>query len=202
MPGDRRSRLSGRTSSWSTSSSRRSRPATPTARAATRESSSWGRGRATRAKWSCSNWCNGRMRRDVRASDDDRERCASLLTRHYVAGRLTLDELEVRLDRARVGHTRGELAAATADLPRPSRRRAAGAWLDRADRLMLRAHAMTFVAINLLLIAIWALFGARDFWPAWALVPTAILLAWHAGSSWTVRRIVRDAGSRYRAPSA
>jgi DUF1707 SHOCT-like domain len=136
------------------------------------------------------------MRRDVRASDDDRERCASLLARHYVAGRLTLDELEVRLDRARVGRTRGELAAVTADLPRPSRRRAAGAWLDRADRLLLRAHAATFVAINVLLIVVWALFGGRDFWPAWALVPTAILLAWHAGGSWTVRRIVESSPRR------
>jgi hypothetical protein len=143
------------------------------------------------------------LARDVRASDDDRERCASLLARHYVAGRLTLDELEVRLDRARVGRTRGELAAVTADLPSPSRRRAVGAWLDRADRLMLQAHAMTFVAINLLLIAIWALTGEdSDFWPAWALVPTAVLLAWHAGGSWAVRRMVAGAGTRRRSPHA
>ena len=137
------------------------------------------------------------MRRDLRASDADRERCATLLARHYVAGRLTLDELEVRLDRARVGRTRGELAAVTADLPRPARGAAAGAWLDRADRLMLRAHAMTFVAINVLLIVIWALAGSSsDFWPAWALVPTAVLLAWHAGGSWTVRRMVRGTSPR------
>jgi DUF1707 SHOCT-like domain len=132
------------------------------------------------------------MRRDVRASDDDRERCASLLARHYVVGRLSLEELEVRLDRARVGRTRGELSAVAADLPRESRGRAAGRWLDRADRLLLRAHAATFIAINLLLIAVWALAGSGDFWPAWALVPTAVLLAWHAGGSWTVRRIVES----------
>jgi len=140
------------------------------------------------------------MRRDLLASDDDRERCASLLARHYVAGRLTLAELEARLDRARVGRTRGELAAVVADLPRPSRTRAVGAWIDRADRLLLQAHAMTFVAINLLLIAVWALAGGHDFWPAWALVPTAVLLAWHAGGSWAVRRMVDGAGGRRRSP--
>jgi uncharacterized protein DUF1707 len=129
--------------------------------------------------------------RDVLASDDDRERCASALARHYVAGRLTLPEFEARLDAVRMGRTRGQLQAMTADLPRPSRTAAVGSWLDRVDRLMLRAHASTFVAINVLLIAIWALLGGGDdFWPAWALVPTAVLLAWHAAGSWTVRRMV------------
>lgn len=129
--------------------------------------------------------------RDLLASDDDRERCASMLARHYVAGRLTLTELESRLDAVRMGRTRGQLAAMAADLPRPSKKAAVGSWLDRADRLLLRAHASTFVAINVLLIVIWALVGSTgDFWPAWALVPTAVLLAWHAAGSWAVRRMV------------
>jgi Domain of unknown function (DUF1707) len=136
---------------------------------------------------------------DLRASDDDRERCAETLARHYVAGRLMLDELEARLDLARVARTRRDLDAVVFDLPRPSRRQSVGVWLDRTDRLLLRAHAMTFIALNLMLIAVWALAGGQDFWPAWALVPTAILLAWHAGGSWTVRRIVRESGSRRRA---
>jgi len=116
--------------------------------------------------------------RDLLASDDDRERCASMLARHYVAGRLTLTELESRLDAVRMGRTRAQLAAMTADLPRPSKKAAVGSWLDNADRLLLRAHASTFVAINVLLIVIWAL------------VPTAVLLAWHAAGSWAVRRMV------------
>jgi DUF1707 SHOCT-like domain len=129
--------------------------------------------------------------RDLLASDDDRERCAAVLARHYVAGRLTLEDLEARLDAVRTGRTRGQLAAMTSDLPRPSRAQAVGGWLDRADRLLLRAHATTFIAINVLLIAVWALAGSsNDFWPAWALVPTAVLLAWHAAGSWAVRRMV------------
>lgn len=139
------------------------------------------------------------MRRDLLASEDDRERCAETLARHYVAGRLSLDQLEARLDRARVGRTQGELRAVTSDLPRESRKRAAGRWLDRFDRLLLRAHAATFLAINALLVGVWAVAGSQDFWPAWALVPTAVLLAWHAGGSWTVRHMVGGAGAS-RAP--
>ena len=132
------------------------------------------------------------MRRDLLASEDDRERCAEALARGYVAGRIDADELEGRLDRARIARTRGELGGVVADLPRPSRRHAFGRWLDRFDRLLLRAHAVTFLAINTLLIGVWAVAGSHDFWPAWALVPTAILLAWHAGGSWTVRHMVRS----------
>ena len=89
-----------------------------------------------------------------------------MLARHDVAGRLSLTELESRLDAVRMGRTRGQLAAMTADLPRPSKKAAVGSWLDRADRLLLRAHASTFVAINVLLIVIWALVGQHcDFWP-------------------------------------
>jgi hypothetical protein len=135
--------------------------------------------------------------RDVLASEDDRDRCASTLARHYVAGRLTLPELESRLDAVRMGRTRGQLQAMTSDLPRQSPTAAVGHWLDRADRLLLRAHAMTFVAINVLLITLWALFGAgEDFWPAWALVPTAVLLSWHAAGSWAVRRMVEGPSRR------
>jgi hypothetical protein len=53
----------------------------------------------------------------VLLSDEDRERIAGLLARHAAAGRLTVHELEERVDalfRARSDH---EVAALTADLP-------------------------------------------------------------------------------------
>ena len=40
-----------------------------------------------------------------------------MLARHYVAGRLSLTELEWPVDAVRMGRTRGQLAAMTADLP-------------------------------------------------------------------------------------
>lgn len=67
---------------------------------------------------------------DVRASDSEREDVISALSEHAAAGRLTLDELEVRIERALAARTRRDLAALTDDLPaianqvQPSRRKA------------------------------------------------------------------------------
>ena len=47
------------------------------------------------------------------------------------------------------------------------------------------------VVVNGSLIGIWELTGGGAFWPAIALIPTGVLLGWHALSSWTVRRVVR-----------
>jgi hypothetical protein len=54
---------------------------------------------------------------DLRVSDADRERAVSLLREHTVAGRLTLEELSERVERAYAARTEGELAGVTADLP-------------------------------------------------------------------------------------
>ena len=53
----------------------------------------------------------------LRASDADRQRVVTALERHAVAGRIDLDEYAVRVDRALVARTHGELAVVTADLP-------------------------------------------------------------------------------------
>ena len=140
-------------------------------------------------------------RRDVRASDLDREQCAAALARHYVAGRIALDELEGRLDRARLARTTGELGGLVADLPRPARLAGFGRWVDRFDRLALRAHAATYVAVNGVLVGMWELVGGGEFWPAYALVPSTALVAWHAGGSWTVRRALGAPRGRRMPPA-
>ena len=145
----------------------------------------------------------------IRASDDERERCAVALRAHYESGRLSAPELEDRVGAAYGATTRGELALLLRDLPalptiasltvRP--RSAFVRALDRADRLMLRAHATAFGITNGSFVGIWALMGGGEFWPAWLLVPWAPVLAWHAGGSWTVRRLVRGrVGPRVHAP--
>jgi hypothetical protein len=58
---------------------------------------------------------------NIRVSDADREATASQLREHYAAGRLTLDELNERLDQTFAAKTRSELNAVMSDLPVTSR---------------------------------------------------------------------------------
>lgn len=53
----------------------------------------------------------------LRASDADRERAIEALKAAFTGGRLTRDELDVRLDRALLARTYAEVAAATAGMP-------------------------------------------------------------------------------------
>jgi Domain of unknown function (DUF1707) len=53
----------------------------------------------------------------LRASDDDRDRTASLLREHHAAGRLNVDEFQERLDATYEAKTLGHLQELLADLP-------------------------------------------------------------------------------------
>jgi len=53
----------------------------------------------------------------VRLSDEDREQIADVLARHAAAGRLTVEELEDRVEALYRARSSGEAAALTADLP-------------------------------------------------------------------------------------
>lgn len=54
---------------------------------------------------------------NVRVSDTEREAVAAQLREHYAQGRLSLDELNERLDRVFASRTRADLDAVTSDLP-------------------------------------------------------------------------------------
>jgi hypothetical protein len=58
---------------------------------------------------------------NIRVGDADREATASQLREHYADGRLTLDELNERLDQTFAAKTRFELNAVMRDLPVTSR---------------------------------------------------------------------------------
>ncbi|MFW5416705.1 DUF1707 and DUF2154 domain-containing protein [Nocardiopsis sp. CNT-189] len=82
----------------------------------------------------------------MRASDADRERVAGVLREAAAAGRITLEELQERLDAAFAARTYDDLAPLTADLPAepgpraPAQRRAAAAPRPERERpLVLRA---------------------------------------------------------------
>ncbi|SNS28640.1 protein of unknown function [Actinomadura meyerae] len=54
---------------------------------------------------------------DIRASDADRDRVASSLREHCALGRITMDELQERLESVYAARTFGELQEVTSDLP-------------------------------------------------------------------------------------
>jgi hypothetical protein len=132
----------------------------------------------------------------VRASDSERERTVASLRRAYATGRLKLDELERRIERAYDSEWRHELRALTRDLPFElpvDRRRVAGK-VDRMQRAFLCFHAWCYVSFNTVLVSMWAWGGGHEFWPAFSLVPGGALLLWHnKGSKAASRRLARAA---------
>jgi len=54
---------------------------------------------------------------NVRVGDADREAIAAQLREHYADGRLTLDELNERLDQTFAAKTRADLTTVMRDLP-------------------------------------------------------------------------------------
>lgn len=137
-----------------------------------------------------------RRRAPVRASDADRDRAVRALRDHYAAGRLTTEELDERVERACQATFRSELWPLLADLPRERRARFVRQ-LARAHRATLPAHAGGYVGTNALLVAIWQLTGGGEFWPAWVLAPTTVMLGWHATATYLLARATgRSQGRR------
>jgi hypothetical protein len=90
----------------------------------------------------------------MRASDAEREATVLELRGQAAAGRLDVDELEQRVEAAFAARTCEELADLSQDLPVPPDS-------DFAE------HLGVFLAVQLLLVTIWALTGAGYFWPIW-----------------------------------
>ena len=59
-------------------------------------------------------------------------------------------------------------------------------------RREFRTHAFTYLVVNALLVAIWALSGAGYFWPGWAIGGWGIGLAFHAWDTFGEREITED----------
>jgi hypothetical protein len=122
----------------------------------------------------------------LRASDAERETAVSALREHGAAGRLDVEELEQRIGAAYAACTHGELQALLRDLPSaaapPARRRAVPA-PHRPRHVRHDGGWHAFLAVGVLLIAIWALSGAGYFWPAWALGWWALALVLQSPAS-------------------
>jgi Domain of unknown function (DUF1707)/2TM domain len=104
----------------------------------------------------------------MRASDAERERVVERLRGHAAEGRLDLEELETRVDRALAATTAGELDELVRDLPADPP--------PRPRRSRPRAEVRAYLGVQLMLVAIWALTGMGYFWPVWPMLGWGIPL--------------------------
>ena len=114
--------------------------------------------------------------RSVRASDADREQLISELHAHTVAGRLTTEELEERLQAAYAARTTADLDALRADLPITPQQLALSHRARRAHltRRMLQETGGS-VGLFVICLVVWLGSGATGhFWPVWVLLIVAL----------------------------
>jgi Domain of unknown function (DUF1707) len=140
---------------------------------------------------------------DLRVGDADREATAAALREHFAQGRLTLEELNARLDAVFAATTQGELAQTTRDLPHvaaPSAPLPVTSSWDRRERARQehgsgrRARArLGLIPALVALIGAWFVafdlltphLGIFSFLPG----RLAIFVAIFAGFRWLLRRI-------------
>ena len=143
---------------------------------------------------------------NMRVSDADRDRAASLLREHHAAGRLTAEEFSDRLDRAFGARTVGEIDGLLGDLPSIDLYRLPDAVLTRQPRQRqpVRAHSArrgsrawraawgVWLTVSLVCFVIWGLTSAPGYvWPLWVAAPWGAILA----GSWVTARAVRGGTS-------
>jgi DUF1707 SHOCT-like domain len=128
---------------------------------------------------------------NIRASDADRDRAASLLREHHAAGRLTAEEFAERLDRAFAAKTVGEIDALLMDLPgidlyrlpdaaltRQPRQRQAGIPNSGRRSGAWRAAWGVWLTVSAVCFVVWGLTSAPGYvWPLWVAGPWGASLA-------------------------
>jgi hypothetical protein len=122
-------------------------------------------------------------RASLRASDADRERFVEAFGQHHAEGRLTIEELSERTERAYAARTFGDLDALATDLPPlspsppttrpagspdrpeptalPPRMRPPGPERAAAKANLLRS-ILWYAALSLFLVVVWALSGSDN----------------------------------------
>jgi Domain of unknown function (DUF1707)/2TM domain len=131
-------------------------------------------------------------RASLRASDADREQFVESLRRHHAEGRLTVEELTERTERAYAARTLGDLDALGSDLPplprpaapapgtAPASRPGPPAPGQAAARAALLRSLLWYGLLSLVLLVVWAMSGRDYFWPIWPILGFALLLGWQA----------------------
>jgi Domain of unknown function (DUF1707) len=115
----------------------------------------------------------------LRVADADRERLGDELREHLVAGRLSQEEFEERLERALEARTQGELDSLRGDLPMSADGvRRAQAERRRHLRRRLVQEAGGTVGVSAVCVAVWLASGASgQFWPIWVILFGLIAIA-------------------------
>jgi hypothetical protein len=108
----------------------------------------------------------------LRASDDDRDRTASLLREHHAAGRLSVDEFQERLDATYEAKTLGELQNLLADLPSIDLYHLPEQSM-RHSQQATSAHSPSLAEHHGRLTAAW-----RHHWASWASVSLVLFVIW------------------------
>ncbi len=114
----------------------------------------------------------------LRVADADREQLAQELREHMLAGRLTSEEFEQRLERVYAATTRGQLDELKVDLPlSPVALGAALAQRRTTLRRRLLQEAGGGAGLSLVCVAVWLASGAHgQFWPLWVILVTLLPL--------------------------
>ncbi|MGH2833664.1 MAG: DUF1707 SHOCT-like domain-containing protein [Solirubrobacteraceae bacterium] len=115
---------------------------------------------------------------ELRVADADREQLVEELREHSVAGRLTSDELEERIEYAYRARTRADLDELRSDLPLSSTTvRLALVKRKGQLRRRLAQEAGGGFGVSALSVGVWLLTGShhhQDFWPAWVIGVTML----------------------------
>jgi Domain of unknown function (DUF1707) len=123
---------------------------------------------------------------NLRASDEDRDRTASLLREHHALGRLNAQEFGERLDGVFAAKTIGDLDGLLSDLPTIDLYRLPEARLTRQAQLRpvrgrgsagWRAAWGSWFTVTLICIVVWALSGFGYPWPLWVAGPWGAVIA-------------------------
>ena len=124
----------------------------------------------------------------LRLSDAERERAIGALKAHYAEGRLSIGELEARVEQIYRSGTRRDVATPLRDLPLRGVGRLILDRVQRFQRALLRTHVVAYAAANASLLCLWELTGQGFFWPAVFLVPSTVVLGAHAVASRSLTR--------------
>ena len=123
---------------------------------------------------------SGIGRQALRASDADRDQLITELNGHTVAGRLSTEELELRLQAAYAARTTAELDDLRRDLPATPEQRAAAGRERRTQltRRLIQETGRRGGAVRALRGHL-ATSGAHrgQFWPGWVLIVVVLSLA-------------------------